>query len=253
MRIDLFKHEIKQYNGVWLTKDVMLLKRPLQLYDYTHNKVLAIGKKIDDLLDIILSDGKTVRQLIEGMEKITFSLDGGRGASSGGEKTFKFDHASGGGGGGSIGGNDFPSRFNIRVENPDKTLQSFRTAHVNDEYESGVTVDERGFVTQYVHGDATSVGIWGKKGEMVYHNHPSGGAFSDNDLISTSMTAAKGIVASGIRGDYIFKKSKGFRPEKFIKAVKNARPKGKSYDDAVDKWLKANQKKYGYSYAFVKA
>ena len=28
---------------------------------------------------------------------------------------------------------------------------------------------------------------------------------------------------------------------------------GKDYNDAVDKWLRANQKKYGYSYTYVKA
>lgn len=29
---------------------------------------------------------------------------------------------------------------------------------------------------------------------------------------------------------------------------KNANMKGTSYDDAVDKWLKSNAKKYGYKY-----
>ena len=31
-------------------------------------------------------------------------------------------------------------------------------------------------------------------------------------------------------------------------AVKSAKLKGTSYDDAVDKWLKGNAKKYGYKY-----
>ena len=35
---------------------------------------------------------------------------------------------------------------------------------------------------------------------------------------------------------------------KFVKAVKSAKLKGTSYDDAVDKWLKGNAKKYGYKY-----
>jgi len=99
------------------------------------------------------------------------------------------------------------------------------------------------------------VAISGKnKGNMILHNHPSGGAFSDSGLISASLGNEKGIVASGKNGDYIFQKKGGhFKAAEFIKAVKTAKMKGKDYDDAVDKWLKANQKKYGYTYKFVKA
>lgn len=89
---------------------------------------------------------------------------------------------------------------------------------------------------------------------MILHNHPSGGAFSDSDLISASLGNEKGIVASGKNGDYIFQKNGGhFKATDFVKAVKSAKLKGTSYDDAVDKWLKANQKKYGYRYEFKKA
>lgn len=179
----------------------------------------------------------------------------GRGSSGkDGESTFKFGHAPHGHGDGRDTP-DFPSRVNIhtRTASPEQTLEAFRRLHVNDRTESAFTVDEQGFVTQYVHGGATSVGIVGRRGEMVYHNHPSGGAFSDSDLISVSMTAAKGIVASGRNGDYIFQKSNGFKANEFVKAVRNAKMTGKTYDEAVDRWLTRNQKKFGYKYVFKKA
>ena len=153
---------------------------------------------------------------------------------------------------------DLPARMNTRLgvnRTPEDALRAFREVHVNDNYESGIAVDEYGYVTRYVHGTATSVAIAGGKGEMVYHNHPGtkGGNFSDSDLISTSMTGAKGIVASGKEGDYKFVKSHKFNAAGFIKAVKSAQMRGKDYDDAADRWLKANQQKYGYKYGFTKA
>lgn len=88
---------------------------------------------------------------------------------------------------------------------------------------------------------------------MIIHNHPSGGAFSDSDLISVSMqTRAKGIIASGKNYDYKFEKGTHFKASSFTKAVKSAKMKGKDYDDAVDKWLKNNQSKYGYKYTRIK-
>ena len=84
---------------------------------------------------------------------------------------------------------------------------------------------------------------------MILHNHPSGGHFSDADLISTSMDArSKGIVATSTKAQYTFEKGTHFKANAFVKAVKNAIMKGTSYDDAVDKWLKGNAKKYGYKY-----
>ena len=180
----------------------------------------------------------------------------GRGSSkAGGGNRFKFGHAGGGGNGTTTP--DLPARMNTKVDirnkNPEAVLDAFRKLHANDNYESAVTVDENGYVTQYVHGGATSVNIMGRKGEMVYHNHPSGGAFSDSDLISTAQSPEKGIVASGKNGDYIFIKSRGFDGPKFVAAIKKAQMYGTSYDDAVDRWLSNNQRRYGYKYVFKKA
>ena len=127
------------------------------------------------------------------------------------------------------------------------------------DHEFAYEVDADGYVHQYIEGATSSVAISASakvgKGQktMIIHNHPSGGAFSDSDLISASMqTRAKGIIASGKNHDYKFEKGGHFKANSFIKAVKTAKMKGKDYDDAVDKWLKANQKKYGYTYTRTK-
>ena len=88
---------------------------------------------------------------------------------------------------------------------------------------------------------------------MIIHNHPSGGAFSGADLTSTaSLKRTKGIIASGKNYDYKFEKGTHFKASAFTKAVNTAKFKGSDYDDAVDKWLKKNQKKYGYKYSRTK-
>lgn len=257
MHIEKFKRDFKRLNGVYATDKVVLLHKPLELYSLATGKTIATFKDLDEALAYKL-DGKTLEQRIADWTEITFKRDGGRGSTSG-MSTFSFGHASGGGGSGRGNGTlELPARMNVRLgvnHTPEDTLRAFREVHVNDGYESGVAVDEYGFVTRYVHGDATSVAITGRAGEMVYHNHPGkiGGNFSDSDLISTSMSAERGIVASGREGDYKFVKTHKFNASGFIKAVKSARMKGTDYNNAAHRWLKANQEKYGYTYSFTKA
>ena len=43
-----------------------------------------------------------------------------------------------------------------------------------------------------------------------------------------------------------------FNASGFVKAINTATLSGKDYNDAVNKWLKANQKKYGYKYSYSK-
>lgn len=256
MQTEQFKREFKELNGVYAIPDkIVLLREPLELFDLVNSKVIAAFDDLDEALAFEI-EGKTLEQRVSSWTEIVFTLDGGRGSSSG-MSTFSFGHAPHGGGGGNDT-QDLPARMNVRLgvnRTPEDTLRAFREAHVNDGYESGVAVDEHGFVTRYVHGGATSVAISGKKGEMVYHNHPGekGGNFSDSDLISTSLSAERGIVASGKEGDYKFVKTQKFNSSGFVKAVKSARMQGKDYDDAADRWLKRNQKKYGYTYSFTKA
>lgn len=246
-----FRHKFKQSNGVMITENVILFRKPCEIYNIKTDASVQF-ESLEDAFNYKIGD-KTIKQIIDDapVDIFALQLDGGRGADGGGG-TFKFGHADGSGSGSTKG--DLPARMNTKVavnaKSPEAALKAFRDAHANDDYESAVTVDENGYFTQYVHGGATSVSISGKKGEMVYHNHPSGGAFSDMDLISASMGGEKGIVASGKYGDYIFTKSGHFKANNFVKAVKNATIKGKDYNDAVDKWLKKNQSKYGYTYEF---
>ena len=257
MQIEKFKAEFKQLNGVPFGQTYVLFRKPLELMNLNTGETVQF-EDLDEALRYEI-EGSTLEKHIEGWTQIEFRLDGGRGGGSGlgNDKTFKFGHASGGGAGNGKAEKKLPVELNIKVpinnKSPEAVLEAFRELHVKDKIEYGATVDEYGFVTRYVQGDATSVGIWGGKGEMVYHNHPSGGAFSDSDLLSVSMTPAKGIVASGKNGDYIFVKGGHFKAQAFMKAVKNATLKGKDYSDAADKWLTKNQKKYGYKYVFKKA
>ena len=188
-------------------------------------------------------------------ESVLTPFNGGNGSSSGsaGNKQFKFNHASGGGG--SHDKVRFPAEFNDgeKEQSLMKALDKFREKHANADHEYGIAVDEQGFVHQYIEGGSTSVGIAGTKGQTIIHNHPSGGNFSDSDLIHTSQTQEKGIIASGNKGDYIFEKGAHFDAKGFVKAVKTAKFYGKDYDDATHKWLTANQEKYGYKYRFRKA
>ena len=138
-------------------------------------------------------------------------------------------------------------------------MAEFKRNHLNSDHEWAYEVDSNGYVHQYVEGATSSVGIGARakvgKGQktMIIHNHPSGGAFSDSDLLSVSaQRQAKGIIASGKNHDYKLEKGTHFKAEAFSKAVKNAKMSGKSYDDAVDKWLRKNQKKYGYKYSRTK-
>ena len=254
MKLDRFRRAFLEVNAVMFGKDYALFRKPLQLVNLVTEETTRF-KNLDEAFSYEL-DGKRLSEYIEAMERIGMPLEGGRGSGSGLNKNFKFGHASGGGGKDSSRA-DLPAKLNVRIpiqgKSPEAALEAFRKLHALSNTEYGVTVDEQGFITQYVHGNATSVGIWGNKGEMVYHNHPSGGAFSDSDLLSVSATVAKGIVASGKNGDYIFVKGGHFKAQQFMSAVKNATLSGKDYDDAVDKWLTKNQKKFGYSYVFKKA
>ncbi len=251
MELNRFRHEFKQLNGVRLTKDVILLRRPLEVWSYATGETLARGRKLDDVLSVDVG-GMTVADLIGKLKQIEFVYNGGRGSGSGLD-TFSFGHASSSGSGHDT--RDLPARINVKMSGAtrsyDEALRAFWVEHTLDAWESAVTVDEAGFVTQYVHGGATSVGISGRAGEVVIHNHPSGGNFSDSDLLNASLTAARGVVAVGDKGAYSFTKGTKFDANAFIKAVKNARMTGKDYNSAADRWLKRNQKRFGYSYSFT--
>ena len=260
MRIEHFKYLFKNaVDGFYIKENVIMFRKPLEIWNETTNESVRF-KNIDEALEYEL-DGEKVKDIILRSERLTIpELEGGRGAGADGNGTFKFNHATGDG----AGGNDkalLPAQANTKIKSKslDGALAEFKRNHLLSDHEWAYEVDSNGYVHQYVEGATSSVGIYagakvarGQK-TMIIHNHPSGGAFSDSDLIAASMqTRAKGIIASGKNYDYKFEKGTHFKASAFTKAVKSAKMKGKDYDDAADKWLKANQKKYGYKYTRTK-
>lgn len=238
-------------NGFYLIpqEEVFCFRKPLQIWD-SKNDVTIEFKNIDEMIESEYN-GVKVKDIIEGLEDLQISLSGSSGG--GDNQTFKFNHAPHNSADKSK--QLFPAYANTRIKAKtlEGAMQEFHEKFKNANKEWAYEVDPQGYVHQYVEGNKTSVAIGGThKDNMILHNHPSGGAFSDTDLISTSLGNQKGIVASGKNGDYIFQKGTHFKANEFVKAIKSAKMKGKSYDDAVDKWLKANAKKYGYKYEFKK-
>ncbi len=125
----------------------------------------------------------------------------------------------------------------------------------------------RASLQKYRHGNAGSIsGLTGNGKEIAIHNHPRDGwpTFSKEDVINTALGTRRGIVAVSTktgRGDdtaryagvYTFTKGTHFNASGFVKAVNSAQLSGKDYNDAVSKWLKANQQKFGYKYSYQKA
>lgn len=271
-----FLQNFKYYNFIVLKDKYIVNRKPLYITLLTEEEDNRIKfKNVDELLKYEL-DGESILSIITKLDTLgDMVLDGGRGASSAssGIQTFKFGHAASGNGKGklpSASGNrkgKLPSAPNplvaeantrIKTKSQSSALKWFGDKYKNSGIEFAVEVDDNGFVHQHIRGNETSVNIKssdrrrkGVRNTMIYHNHPSGSAFSDMDLLSTASDRnSRGIVAAGKKYNYIFKKRDGgkFKAAAFTKAVNNATLRGKDYNEAVHNWLKANQKKYGYTY-----
>lgn len=250
MDVTKFQWQFRNLVGFYLLPHLILFRNPLELWNEKTQDSIHFSS-ISEALSYSV-EGKTIRELIEKCERLEVpTLDGGRGASDGTQKTFKFSHAD------DRGSKDNtrslpPAAANVRIQSKtlENAMKEFRQKHRDSDHEWAYEVDSQGFVHQYIEGNRSSVSIWGKsKNTMILHNHPSGGAFSDSDLISVSMQRhVKGVVAASKKAMYVFKKGSHFKADAFIKAVKRAEMKGTSYDDAVHKWLTKNQRKYGYKY-----
>lgn len=250
MRIEHFRFEFNQVNGFYLKDKWILFRKPLELWNEETDENLYF-KSLDEVLAYEL-EGELIKDIIERTEELNIpSFTGGRGASNGSNGTFSFGNA---------GGLDkidrskqlFPAYANTRIKNKtfEGAMSEFKSRFQNANKEWAYEVDDMGYVHQFVSGNKHSVNIGNKsKNTIILHNHPGGGHFSDADLISTSMQrSSKGIVASTKTYNYVFQKGTHFKANSFIKAVKTAKMKGKDYDDAVDKWLSKNARKYGYKY-----
>lgn len=240
-------------NAIPLTDELVLWRKPLELWNQNTNEVIATFKTLEDAYKFNLGK-ETIKDLIERTDAFYFKYHGGRGAGSG---------AMGGGfGGNSTGGDGFSKQllnaeFNAinHGENSfENTLKNFQDKYLNSDHEFGIAVDELGYVHKHIEGTAGAVAISGGKGQTIIHNHPEGGwgNFSDADLLSTAMGSESGIVATGGKGTFSFQKGSKFKANEFAKAVKSAKwPTKYNYDQGADWWLKNNAKKYGYTYEGV--
>jgi hypothetical protein len=254
MQLNEFRRYFKREVSAWnVTDEWILFKRPLHLWNVNTDEEIPF-KKLDDCLDYKV-DNITIREYIEKFEYKPFTIDGGRGSKSG-TKEFRFTSASDRPGGKGENKTHYlhPAYLNVATKERsfDSVLKAFGDKYRNADHEYGAAVDDLGYTYRHVEGNASSVSIWGDKGQILLHNHPSGGNFSKADMQSIARGREKGIVASGKNGDFIFMKGKNFNATAFEKAMLKARPRGKSYDDAIGNWLKSNAKKYGYTYEFRK-
>ena len=268
MRVEQFKRDFKRLGGVYATEKVVLLRKPLELYNLSTGKTIAEFEDLDEALAYEL-EGKTLRERIAEWTEIVFPAEfGGRGGASG--MGFSGKWPSSGGGGADESTDDFLARMNVKANvkrTYEDALKAFINTHGSASEEHGIVVDEQGFVTKYRHGNSSSIsGLTGNGTEIAIHNHPSHGwpTFSKEDVINTAMGTRRGIVAVSTKagrsdlsakyaGTYTFVKGGHFNASGFIKAVNKAQISGKDYNDAVDRWLKNNQKKYGYTYTYQKA
>lgn len=255
MRVEHFIYLFNRVNGFYLKEHVIMFRKPIEIW----NEVTGEGvtfKTLHEALEHVI-DGETVGSIIERTETLYIPpINGGRGAGSGANNKYSF------GGAGSQGVGDYvpPAYANTQIKSKtlDGALAEFKKNHLLANREWAYEVDENGYVHQYVRGAAHSVAISGSntsknRRTIIVHNHPGGGAFSDADMISTAMDKrSKGIIASGKKYDYKLEKGTHFKANAFTKAVRTATLTGKDYDDAVDKWLRKNQKKYGYKYSRTK-
>ena len=197
-------------NGFYLdkVKEVFVFRKPLSIWKSETDETVDFDS-IDDLLSYEY-EGKTILDRINEMESLDISISGSVGG--GDNQTFKFNHAKG-------NGKDktkdlFPAYANVRIKSKtlEGAMEEFHERFANSDHEWAYEVDPQGYVHQFKEGNASSVSIGGRhKDNMILHNHPGGGAFSDTDLISTSLGNQKGIVASGNKGDYIFQKGGHFK------------------------------------------
>lgn len=251
-------------NSFQLTDELTVFRKGYEIWNENTDESIYF-KNVDELLNYEI-DGVTVWEIIEQKDTLygDMVINGGRGSGSGNTQTFKMGHAGGSGGGLGIGGegNHVPAEANVQIKTKtyEEALKNFQKKFASADHEYAYEVDKQGFVHFFNEGEAHSVSLSYKslsnKNTVIVHNHPSDGHFSDTDLLNLSNYKSGGVVAVGKTNTYSVLKVDGrFDSSGFSKMIKKASRegiKGKSYDDAVDKMLKANAKKYGYRYTKTK-
>lgn len=169
------------------------------------------------------------------------------------ERKFKFGNRAGRR---SISKVRFPAEANVRIKK--KTEQSainyFAKNYRNADHEYGYAIDRDGYVHAIREGSKYYVGISGSKGQMIIHNHPSGNpGFSSADLQAFALGEVNGVMTVAKGGQMIIRKKGGhFKKDAFQNAINKVTLTGSSLEQATASWLKANQKKFGYTFEYKK-
>ena len=134
-------------------------------------------------------------------------------------------------------------------------VDRFGREHANDKVEYGESVDMRGNVTYKSKGVRGEVTVPTRAGEIKVHNHTTGRTFSAQDLNSVALNSSKGVVATTKNGAFYFIKGDNFQDIKFASRVMSDTFQIQfnfAEESKRIQWLKDNQAKYGYKFAFVK-
>lgn len=247
-----FRHLFKERGAVKFG-DFILWYKTWNLWNMKTDEVINF-KTLEEAFNFKI-DGKTIKEIVAEADLTLFqwSIAGGSGAG-GPQKQYKFEGNPEKGGKPNY---DLPAKVNtkVKVKTAEEAISVFRQMHGKSGIEHAITIDANGFVSGYGHGSRGSVvPPEGVKGDTVVHNHPKrsygkASHFSDADLYYVSGNKnMNGIIATFEGGYHNFQKGTHFKAEEFARAVGRAQFSGANYDDAVTKWLKRNQKKYGYTY-----
>jgi len=199
---------------------------------------------------------------------------GGRGSSFGGSKRGIF----GNGGSGKPAKDLLPVQLNRTNVTGDRQrmLEHFAQIHAGRGHEFAALMDENGFVTSYLEGESGSVAIPKAKvteSTHITHNHPhhGWGNFSGEDIAYMIDSGARSISASSLpltdkqakkwgdsasrrrAGTYTIERGTHFNGSGLYTAIKTLKVNDKDYDRQLARWLKANQKTYGYTYSYKPA
>lgn len=267
-----FKKELEDREGIVLNDNYILFK-DYELYNNQTNESVNF-KKFEEVLDYKIED-KTVKEVIEEKEDVSELDYGGRGASSsgGGASLFsgKGERKAGKGKGEAM--RPLPPAYinsltSSRYKSVEKTSKEFGKKFLNEGREYAGVIDKDGFAVDYTKGNKASVQHLERPNAYSIHNHPSKvlnekakgraiyyNAPSGPDIRNWALGKGKGtiVVASGNRTMYTLSKSNGFKGKDLVKGMRSAKSSGKdTYDKDVDKWLKQNQKTYGYKYTKTK-
>lgn len=147
-----------------------------------------------------------------------------------------------------------------------ETARAAEAKIAQNDYETGLIIDQQGFVLAAYKGGKSSVNFGADsdkvRGNVVTHNHPSGSpVFSVADVRSSAILGAHGIRATTLANGTAYLKSANHRADwsGFAKAYEAEMPKlsasalktggGKSAYKVYHDWYKANASKYNLEFS----